>query len=70
LRFWGALGDWMVWSGVAKGSGGIVESRRVEWTALANAVVVVFVFVLAARWALRPVDVGQLEDLKYRYKGA
>ena len=31
---------------------------------------VVFLLVLVARTQLRPVDVGELERLRYRYKGA
>ncbi|MBE7180484.1 MAG: hypothetical protein INR71_04600, partial [Terriglobus roseus] len=31
---------------------------------------VVFALVLLADWQLRPVDVGELERLRYRYKGA
>ena len=47
-----------------------LSSRQKKLYAWADECAVVFLLVLVARTQLRPVDVGELERLRYRYKGA
>ena len=47
-----------------------LSSRQKKLYACADECAVVFLLVLVARTQLRPVDVGELEQLRYRYKGA
>jgi len=46
------------------------RSRENGWTVLGNLPVAMYMVVLMAKVFMGGVDVGELEDLKYRYKGA